>query len=174
MGRKKPYAFSKRSSYSRHGALHQFTSDQTMGDDLVDIGAVTEQQAQNAGLYDVLSSEVGGYLVPSVGVVDLAAGDTIFLCTDSLTKHVTDDRIAALLSAGDAKSAAQSLIDAALEGGGRDNVTVVVARATGASHSSSYILPLLFSAAPTRPGGTFSRRPSTDWASAPRFTTTPS
>jgi PPM family protein phosphatase len=126
-----------RGYYLRNGALRQFTRDQTMGDYLVDIGAVTEQHAQKAGMYDVLSSEVGGYLVPSVGVVDLAEGDAILLCTDGLTKHVTDDRIAALLAAGDAESAAQSLIDSALEGGGRDNVTVVVARATGASHSPS-------------------------------------
>ena len=65
-----------------------------MGDYLVDIGAVTEQHAQKAGLYNVLSSAVGGDLVPSVGVVDLAEGDALLLCTDGLTKHVSDDRIA--------------------------------------------------------------------------------
>jgi PPM family protein phosphatase len=118
-----------RGYYLRHGALKQFTRDQTMGDYLVDIGAVTEQHAQKAGLYNVLSSAVGGDLVPSVGVVDLAEGDAVLLCTDGLTKHVSDDRIAGILSKESAESAAQSLIDAALEGGGTDNVTVVVAKA---------------------------------------------
>jgi len=117
-----------RGYYLRNRTLKQFTRDQTMGDYLVDIGAVTEQHAQKAGLYNVLSSAVGGDLVPSVGVVDLTEGDTLLLCSDGLTKHVPDERIAQLLGTNDPETAAQSLIDAALEGGGSDNVTVVVAR----------------------------------------------
>jgi len=118
-----------RGYYLRQGVLRQFTRDQTMGDYLVDIGAVTEQHAQKAGLYNVLSSAVGGDLVPTVGVVDLSDGDALLLCTDGLTKHVKDDRIAAILSSGSAEAATQSLIDAALAGGGTDNVTVIVAKA---------------------------------------------
>ena len=117
-----------RGYYLRNGKLKQFTRDQTMGDYLVDIGAVTEQHAQKAGLYNVLSSAVGGDLVPSVGLVDLEEGDTLLLCTDGLTKHVSDERIVELLSAGSAESSAQALIGAALDGGGSDNVTVVVAK----------------------------------------------
>jgi protein phosphatase len=120
-----------RGYFLRNGRLKQFTRDQTMGDYLVDIGAVTEQHAQKAGLYNVLSSAVGGDLVPSVGVVDLAEGDVLLLCTDGLTKHVSDERIAELLASEAPDTAAQSLIDAALEGGGTDNVTVIVARASG-------------------------------------------
>ena len=119
-----------RGYYLRNGVLKQFTRDQTMGDFLVDIGAVTAQHAEKAGLYNVLSSAVGGELAPNVGVVDLAQGDVLLLCTDGLTKHVPDERIAQLLASGAAESAAQSLIDAALEGGGSDNVTVIVARPT--------------------------------------------
>ena len=117
-----------RGYFLRHGKLKQFTRDQTMGDYLVDIGAVTEQHAQKAGLYNVLSSAVGGDLVPSVGLVDLEEGDSVLLCTDGLTKHVSDERIVELLSSGTADAAAQALIEAALEGGGSDNVTVVVAK----------------------------------------------
>ena len=118
-----------RGYYLRRGTLRQFTRDQTMGDFLVDIGAVTEQHAQKAGLYNVLSSAVGGELVPNVGVVDLEEGDSLLLCTDGLTKHVSDERITEILSRESVESATQSLIDAALEGGGTDNVTVVVAKA---------------------------------------------
>jgi len=127
------HAGDSRGYYLRNGVLRQFTRDQTMGDDLVDRGAVTEQQARKAGWYNVLSSEVGGSLVPTVGVVDLADGDTLLLCTDGLSKYVPEDRIAALLAAGSAESAAQSLIDAALKAGGWDNVTAVVARAISAA-----------------------------------------
>ncbi|HEX6051165.1 MAG TPA: protein phosphatase 2C domain-containing protein, partial [Gemmatimonadaceae bacterium] len=118
-----------RGYYLRHGRLRQFTRDQTMGDYLVDIGAVTEQHAEKAGLYNVLSSAVGGDLVPSVGVVDLADGDALLLCTDGLTKHVPDEQIASILSSGPAQTVVNTLVDAALEGGGTDNVTVVVAKA---------------------------------------------
>ena len=118
-----------RGYYLRRGSLKQFTRDQTMGDYLVDIGAVTEQHAEKAGLYNVLSSAVGGDFVPSVGVVDLSDGDALLLCTDGLTKHVSDERIAEILSSGTAETAVHSLIDAALDGGGTDNVTVIVAKA---------------------------------------------
>lgn len=113
----------------RRGSLKQFTRDQTMGDYLVDIGAVTEQHAQKAGLYNVLASAVGGDFVPNVGVVDLSDGDALLLCTDGLTKHVSDERIAEILGSRTAEAAVHSLIDAALDGGGTDNVTVVVAKA---------------------------------------------
>jgi PPM family protein phosphatase len=118
-----------RGYYLRNGRLKQFTRDQTMGDYMVDIGAITEQHAQKAGLYNVLSSAVGADLVPSVGVVDLADGDVLLLCSDGLTKHVSDERIAETLSSQPPETAVQSLIDAALDGGGTDNVTVVIAKA---------------------------------------------
>ena len=118
-----------RGYYLRHGTLKQFTRDQTMGNYLVDIGAVTEQHAQKAGLYNVLSSAVGGDLVPNIGVVDLTDGDAVLLCTDGLTKHVSDGRIAEILASQSAEAAAHGLIDAALEAGGTDNITVVVAKA---------------------------------------------
>jgi protein phosphatase len=118
-----------RGYFLRNGRLKQFTRDQTMGDYMVDIGAVTEHHAPKAGLYNVLSSAVGGDLVPNVGVVDLVEGDVLLLCTDGLTKHVSDERIAETLSSQPPESAVQSLIDAALDGGGTDNVTVVVAKA---------------------------------------------
>jgi protein phosphatase len=56
-------------------------------------------------------------------------GDRLLLCTDGLTDMVTDDEIAATLAANDgSQAAAQALVEKALEGGGRDNVTVIVAR----------------------------------------------
>jgi protein phosphatase len=113
----------------RRGRIRQFTADQTMGDLFVDIGAVTEEQAAKRGMFDVLSSAVGTDLAPVVGVVDLEPGDVLLLCTDGLTKHLPDARIAELLTAApDAESACRALVVDALDRGGRDNITVVVAR----------------------------------------------
>lgn len=113
----------------RRGRIRQFTADQTMGALFLDLGAGTEAQAEERGLHDILSSAVGSDIAPAVGVVDLEPGDALLLCTDGLTKHVADARIAELLGAApDAASACGALVDDALEQGGRDNVTVVVAR----------------------------------------------
>jgi protein phosphatase len=68
-------------------------------------------------------------MTPAVGLVDLMPSDVLMLCTDGLTKHVPNERIAELLGAApDARSACKALVDAALADGGTDNVTVVVAR----------------------------------------------
>ena len=67
--------------------------------------------------------------LPAVGLVDLQAGDTLLLCTDGLTRHLSDERITELLGhSTDAAGACRELVDEALAGGGHVNVTVVVAR----------------------------------------------
>lgn len=119
-----------RGYYLRRGRLKQFTEDQTVGDFMVDHGILSEEQARKGGLHDVLTRAIGGdEATPAVGVLDFEAGDVLLLCSDGLTKHVSDDEIrAALESAGDAEEACRSLLRAALDGGGSDNVTIVVAR----------------------------------------------
>ena len=120
-----------RAYHLRRGRLRQITRDQTMGELMIDQGIMTEEQVSRSSLSNTLSSAIGAEMKPSVGLIDLQPGDTLLLCTDGLTKHVQDDRIAELLQAGDsAQTACQGLVDAALEGGGRDNITVVVGKAT--------------------------------------------
>ena len=66
---------------------------------------------------------------PEAHRVDLVAGDIVLLCTDGLTAHVSDERIAEIVGqAGSAEAACRHLLQAANEGGGSDNVTVVVVR----------------------------------------------
>lgn len=118
-----------RAYYLRAGRLRQLTQDQTMGDLMVDIGVMKEAEARKGGLYDVLASAVGGELSPSVGLVDLEPGDLLLLCTDGLTRHVDDARITAILSgAPNSAAACRALVDDALDAGGMDNITVIVAR----------------------------------------------
>jgi protein phosphatase len=71
-------------------------------------------------------------LTVAVGLVDLQPGDVLLLCTDGLTRHVPDERIASVLGrAVDAESACRQLVGDALDGGGSDNITVIVARMQG-------------------------------------------
>ena len=119
-----------RAYYLHKGRLRQLTDDQTMGRYMVDAGAWSEEQAARASVAANLTSVLGGSeMLPRLGLVDLAPGDTLLLCTDGLTKHVSDEQITATLgAAGSAESAVKALVDAALDGGGTDNVTVVVAK----------------------------------------------
>jgi protein phosphatase len=122
-----------RAFYLHKGRLKQLTRDQTTGEYMVDAGAWTEEQARKAPTSGALISALGGDdLTVAVGLVDLQPGDVLLLCTDGLTRHVPDERIAQVLGrAADAESACRELVNDALEGGGSDNITVVVARMQG-------------------------------------------
>ena len=79
-------------------------------------------------LIDALGSPEGE-CDPQVDDYLLANGDQLLLCTDGLTDMVDDAEIELVLNnAANAKSACRSLIDLSLNNGGRDNVTVIVAR----------------------------------------------
>ena len=120
-----------RAYYLRRGKMRQITQDQTVGDFMVDIGALSEADARERGLFNVLASAVGSDLTPAVGLIDLEPDDVLLLCSDGLTKHVSDERISEMLATSpSALAACQALVDAALEDGGSDNITVVAARFT--------------------------------------------
>lgn len=122
-----------RAYYLRGDRLRQITRDQTVGQFMVDVGAWTESQAAKSVAGHALASAIGGSeLTPSIGLIDLEPGDTLLLCSDGLNKHVSDDQIKEILKqAATAEPACQALVARALDGGGSDNITVLVARITG-------------------------------------------
>lgn len=66
---------------------------------------------------------------PDLNKLELALGDTLLLCSDGLNKHVSDEQLAAVLSSGDnSRVCCAKLVQMALDGGGTDNVTALVAR----------------------------------------------
>jgi serine/threonine protein phosphatase PrpC len=119
-----------RAMFLRKGRLRKLTRDQTMSEELVDAGALTEEQAKRSRFADQLTSALGSTeMKPVIGLVDFRPGDTLLLCSDGLTKHVSDAEIAvALAQPASAEATTRALVNAALAGGGTDNVTVVVAR----------------------------------------------
>lgn len=123
-----------RAYYLRGGRLRQLTQDQTAYEQLLDDGTMSEQQAEELTgltrqLKNVLTSAIGGQIKPSIGLVDLQAGDILLLCTDGLTQHVPDSDIASILGAGSsAEEACRRLVDLTLERGALDNVAVIVGR----------------------------------------------
>jgi PPM family protein phosphatase len=130
-----PYAYivhvgDSRVYHLRGGSLRRLTRDQTVGDALVSLNVMPKEKAEQAGLFNVLASAIGARdMTPAVDVIPLEHGDGLLLCTDGLTKHVSDARITEMLVGGsDAEAACRSLVDSALAAGGSDNVTAVVAR----------------------------------------------
>ena len=116
----------------RLGKLEQLTHDHTMAQGLADLGAIKPEEVHRHSKRHVLTNFVGGPssgVEPEIHTVQLQDNDTLLLCSDGLTDMVTDERIAQVLErAPTAESAAKALVDQALEAGGRDNITVVLAR----------------------------------------------
>lgn len=116
----------------RDGVLSQLTRDQTMAQDLVDDGILSASKAGNSPMAHVLSSAIGAdRTIPVVTRLDADWQNVHLLCSDGLTKHVPDTRIAEVLgSMTSAKQAAEQLMQEALDGGGSDNITIIVGRTT--------------------------------------------
>ena len=114
------------------GALRQLTRDQTVAQELIDRGALPRESAKTSPFSHVLSSAIGSDSAdPEVTRVDVRQrGCVILVCTDGLTKHVTDEEIAERLATmTSAEQVSRQLLELALERGGTDNVTLVVGRA---------------------------------------------
>ena len=116
----------------REGTLTQVTRDQTIAQELLDQGIFTRAVAERSQFKNVLSSAIGGEASLPVITRLRADWDNVhLLCTDGLTKHVSDERIAERLrTMTSAKDACEQLLQDALDGGGSDNITIIVGRAT--------------------------------------------
>jgi protein phosphatase len=114
----------------REGVLDRLTRDQTMAQDLVDSGVLPADRAGASPFASVLSSAIGGANNPLVGEFPMQVGDVYLLCTDGLTRHVSDQQIRdRLLAMQSSEQACRALLNDALEGGGVDNITIFVGRA---------------------------------------------
>jgi protein phosphatase len=117
---------------ARNNVLHQLTQDHTLVGELVRNRVITPAQASEHAMRHVITNAVGGNS-PGVHVevqrTRLEPGDALLLCSDGLTGMVPDDAIcAALCAETDPRVACERLLAAALEAGGKDNVTHIVAR----------------------------------------------
>jgi len=116
----------------RDDTLTQISRDQTMAQELMDRGVFTRADAATARWAHVLSSSIGGqHTAPVVTGIDRQWNDVGLLCSDGLTKHVSDEQIKhRLATMTSARQVCEALIEDALEDGGSDNITVLVGRTT--------------------------------------------
>ena len=110
--------------------LTQISRDQTMAQELIDAGVMRPADTAGTRLEHTLSSSIGGrQTAPVVTRFELTWDTVVLLCSDGLTRHVSDERIAQRLrETRSSKEACEALLADALEGGGSDNITIVVRR----------------------------------------------
>jgi serine/threonine protein phosphatase PrpC len=114
----------------QNGRLTQITRDQTWAQDLIDTGTLSQTRAQASRWANVLSSSIGGQeSTPVVTRIERTWGDVVLLCSDGLTKHVSDERIAErIANMTSSRQLAEDLLQDTLDDGGTDNVTIIVGR----------------------------------------------
>lgn len=119
----------------RDQQLHRLTKDQTLAESMVAAGLINSVDEAAKRFRSTLVSCLGGNLHDldvETSHVELRSGDQLLLCTDGLTDMTSESSIADILARkATSQEACQSLVDAALEGGGRDNVTVVIGAYSG-------------------------------------------
>jgi protein phosphatase len=114
----------------RGNKLRQLTTDHSLTQALLDAGTISPEEAKTHRyrnvLYKYLGSRDGAAGGNALEVVP-KSGDRFLLCSDGLNDGLKDPEIATLLKSSDnAQAVAETLINAALEGGSRDNVTCIV------------------------------------------------
>lgn len=112
----------------RGNSLQQVTKDQSLVAKLVEEGAITEAEAISHPHRNVILYSIGSERTPQIDLFEIALdpGDIIFLCSDGLTRHVTDEEIREILGSQGLETATSSLIQLANERGGQDNISAAI------------------------------------------------
>ena len=119
----------------RGGRIKLATRDQSLVQQLVDVGQITEADAETHMFRNVILQALGAQseLEPVVSRVPLQRGDTVLLCSDGLSGKLRAEEMRELVAAsdGDLAAACEALVREANRRGGEDNITVVLARFGG-------------------------------------------
>ena len=122
----------------RENRLIQITEDQTLARFLLEEGEITPEQALTHYSRHIMDQCVGdGFCEPETGLLEVQKDDLLILSTDGLHKEIPFTTMMSLLNAEtDLKTKAESLAQAALDCGGRDNITVLIAELRNISLNS--------------------------------------
>jgi protein phosphatase len=109
--------------------IHQITQDHTLAQDLIDSGMAPESTVAFRHLLTNCLGAGSDDVTAEVNFLSLQDGDRLLLCTDGLSDLVQDEEIADIVRFGkDPQTTCQTLVDLALSRGGKDNITVLLAR----------------------------------------------
>ncbi len=126
----------------RDGKLQQLTTDHTVAQYLADAGQMTPDRSKNGSLQHTLWNSVSAAQTPPEPQVKhelLQSGDSVLLCSDGLTRHLTTEEIAKILgSESSVSEKSNRLIDDTNRRGGRDNISVVIGHFEGRRYTSDH------------------------------------
>jgi serine/threonine protein phosphatase PrpC len=123
----------------RGGRLQQITHDHSLLQEQIDAGLITAEQAAFSANKNLVTRAVGveDTVLLETHLHDMMPGDVYLLCSDGLSDMLDDESISQLLQACDSlEEAASALIDAANDAGGKDNISVILAKVGGAGGSA--------------------------------------
>jgi serine/threonine protein phosphatase PrpC len=108
--------------------LRQITKDQSLVAKLVEEGAITEAEAAIHPHRNVILYSIGSEKTPKIDLFEVALdpGDIIFMCSDGLTRHVSDKEISDILGGEQLETATSHLIRLANQRGGQDNISAAI------------------------------------------------
>jgi serine/threonine protein phosphatase PrpC len=124
----------------RAGRLQQITRDHSLLQEQIDAGLITPEQAAFSANKNLVTRAVGveDTVLLETHQHDVVPGDLYLLCSDGLSDMLDDAAIGELMAAHDSlETGCQALIRAANEAGGKDNISVVLVRASGGANASS-------------------------------------
>ena len=125
----------------REDSLAQITVDHSLVQELVASGRLSPEEAENHPYGNVITRAVGPSesVVPDYVRLDVRAGDRFVICSDGLTKELTDYGILHFLRQNaDPAAAIEAMLAAALENGGRDNISIIVVDVKDAAPSAAH------------------------------------
>ena len=123
------------------GGIDQVSVDHSVVQELVDAGEITPQEAAVHPERHVITRALGSPagIDPDFFLLPLGAAERLLLCSDGISGMIEDKEIEQILeSVPDPRDAADALVRAALDAGGRDNATAVVIDVVGLVHDDSY------------------------------------
>jgi protein phosphatase len=138
----------------RGNRLEQLTFDHSLVWELQAVGQIPAEEVPNFIPKNIITRSLGPnpeVQVDLEGFYPVQPGDTFLLCSDGLSGQVADDEIGQILATLPPEQAVRSLVDLANLRGGPDNITVIVARATGPLAAPEAVPETPSSAAPARP-----------------------
>mgnify|MGYP001399908181 CR=1 FL=1 len=124
----------------RGGRLQQITRDHSLLQEQIDAGLITQEQAAFSANKNLVTRAVGveDTVLLETHQHEVQPGDIYLMCSDGLSDMLDDATIGQLLLTHDSLSAAcQALVDAANDAGGKDNISVVLVRASGGASPAS-------------------------------------
>ena len=112
----------------RDGELTQITNDHSMVADMVRKGVLTEEQAACHPMRNYITRAVGTEesIETDLTIYDRKYADRWLICSDGLYGMVTKNRLQQMMQTEDLEKAADEMLEAALQGGGKDNITLVL------------------------------------------------